>query len=157
MNCITFREDIPSWDSYFMGLAKFASSRSKDPKTQVGACIVNKRHEVLSLGYNGMPFGIPDDDEHWSDEVKHDFVVHAEQNAINIYKGDLLWKILYVTLFPCHKCAQIIIQSGICEIVYEKMKKSSSIKYDSSLKLLKEAGIKVRQYEPVEKSITIKI
>ena len=51
------RTDYISWDEYFMGVAKLASMRSKDPSTQVGACIVDKDNYILSVGYNGFPIG----------------------------------------------------------------------------------------------------
>ena len=51
------REDYISWDEYFMGVAVLSSMRSKDPNTQVGACIVNSEKKIVGVGYNGFPWG----------------------------------------------------------------------------------------------------
>ena len=56
------RTDYISWDEYFMGVAKLAAMRSKDPSTQVGACIVDKDNYILSVGYNGFPIGCDDEE-----------------------------------------------------------------------------------------------
>ena len=55
------REDYITWDQYFMGIAMFSAQRSKDPSTQVGACIVSADNKILSVGYNGMPCNCHDD------------------------------------------------------------------------------------------------
>lgn len=56
------REDYISWDEYFMGIALLSAMRSKDPNTQVGACIVNQNNKIMSVGYNGLPIGCDDND-----------------------------------------------------------------------------------------------
>ena len=56
------RKDYISWDEYFMGLAHLSALRSKDPNTQVGAAIVDENHRVVSVGYNGFPTGVSDDE-----------------------------------------------------------------------------------------------
>lgn len=56
------RKDYISWDEYFMGVAKLSGMRSKDPNTQVGCCIVSQDNKILSMGYNDLPTGCPDDD-----------------------------------------------------------------------------------------------
>ena len=118
------RDDYLSWDEYFMGIALLSAQRSKDSNTQVGACIVNQEHKIVSVGYNGMPTGCNDDDMPWEREgdflnTKYPFVCHAELNAIlNRSAGSLQGCSLYVTLFPCNECAKAIIQSGIREIIY---------------------------------------
>ena len=105
-----------------MGIALLSSERSKDPNTQVGACIVNKQNRIVSVGYNGLPKGYNDDDCPWGnregnlDETKYAYVAHAELNAILNYHGSVDGCSLYVTLFPCNECAKAIIQSGIKEI-----------------------------------------
>ena len=81
------RKDYLSWDEYFMGVAKLAGMRSKDPNTQVGACIVSQNNRILSMGYNGFPNGVSDDEFPWSREgaaleTKYPFVAHGELNAI---------------------------------------------------------------------------
>ena len=111
------REDYISWDEYFMGIAMLAARRSKDPNTQVGACIVSQDNIIISTGYNGMPKGCSDDEYPWEREgaqTKYPFVVHAELNAVlNANGRDLRGSKLYVALFPCNECAKAIIQSGV--------------------------------------------
>ena len=129
------RKDYISWNEYFMGIAKLSAQRSKDPSTQVGACIVNNDNKIIGIGYNGFPIGISDDDLSWSRKgdflnTKYPYVCHAEMNAIlNSIKSTKNCTI-YVTLFPCNECAKFLIQSGIKKIVYlsDKYKDSDSIK-----------------------------
>lgn len=125
------REDYLTWDEYFMGQALEVSLRSKDPSTQVGAVIANSENKQVSIGYNGLPDGMNDDDFHWTSPgeetgdiftTKNPWVVHAERNAILNCKGVKLDDTtLYVTLFPCNECAKSIIQSGIKKVVYLRM------------------------------------
>ena len=109
------RQDYISWDEYFMGVAKLAGMRSKDPGTQVGACIVGQDNKILSMGYNGFPIGCSDDEFPWEREgdtlkTKYPYVTHSELNAILNYRGgSLAGAKLYVTLFPCNECAKAII------------------------------------------------
>ena len=116
------RTNYISWDEYFMGVALLAAKRSKDPNTQVGACIVDKNNIIISTGYNGLPIGCSDDEYSWEregDDTKYQYVVHAELNTIlNATGKSLRGARLYVSLFPCKECAKAIIQSGIKEIVY---------------------------------------
>ena len=118
------RKDYISWDAYFMGLAILSSKRSKDPNTQVGACIVNDEKRIVSVGYNGAPNGINDDnDMKWDrdgdfKDTKYAYVCHSELNSILNSKADLKGCTLYVTLFPCNECAKAIIQAGIKKIIY---------------------------------------
>ena len=118
------RTDYINWDEYFMGIALLTAMRSKDPSSQVGACIVSPENKILSLGYNGMPIGCDDDAMPWEREgdpldTKYMYVCHAELNAIlNSAHNNLKGARVYVTLFPCNECAKAIIQSGISEVVY---------------------------------------
>ena len=118
------REDYISWDEYFMGIAMLSAKRSKDPSTQVGACIVDKDNKIVGIGYNGFPIGCSDDNLPWSrdaensNETKYPYVVHAEANAILNSTKDLHGARIYVDLFPCNECAKLIIQSGIKEVVF---------------------------------------
>lgn len=117
------REDYLSWHEFFMAVAKLAALRSKDPSTQVGACIVNTQNRIESIGYNGFPNGCLDDDLPWqgsSDflDSKYSYVVHAESNTILSAKKDLAGTIMYVSLFPCNECAKLIIQAGIKKVYY---------------------------------------
>ncbi len=142
-----------SWDEYFMGIAYLSSLRSKDPNTKVGACIVDKDHKVVSIGYNGMPRGVDEEKISWNRgeglDSKYLYVCHAEFNAIlNTRDGTALQGCtLYVTLFPCNECTKAIIQTGIKELVYSDNKYKDTITTQASLKMLELAGIKIRQYE----------
>jgi len=142
-----------SWDEYFMGIASFSSLRSKDPVTQVGACIVDEDHKVVSIGYNGMPRGIDESQVSWEKgeglDSKYLYVCHAEFNAIlNTRNGSALdGCTLYVTLFPCNECAKAIIQTGIREVVYAENKYSEATMTLASVKLLDLAGVKMRKYQ----------
>lgn len=158
MNDITL-----NWDEYFMGLAIISSMRSKDTHTKVGACIVNKKNRVVSLGYNGMPNGCSDKEMPWEYgetnlNTKYYYVVHAELNAIiNANIRDLDCCILYTTLFPCCECCKAIIQSGISEVVYYSDKYSDSDSTIASKFMLKKANIKIRKYNSSSKFFTINI
>lgn len=142
-----------NWDEYFMGLAYLSSLRSKDPNTKVGACIVDRDHKVVSIGYNGMPRNINDDDLSWNKgeglDSKYLYVCHAEFNAIlNCRDGTNLKDCtLYVTLFPCNECAKAVIQTGIKEVVYNENKYKDTTGVQASLKMLTLAGIKIRHFE----------
>ena len=144
------RQDVLSWDEYFMGLAHLSAKRSKDPSTQVGCCIINNNKKVVSIGYNGFPCGCSDDIFPWDREgnfcdTKYPYVVHAELNAILNSKVDLNDCTIYVSLFPCNECAKAIIQSGIKTIVYESDKYSDTDSVIASKKMLDSANVKYIQ------------
>lgn len=153
------RTDYINWDEYFMGVAILASKRSKDPNTQVGACIVDKDNIILSTGYNGFPYGCSDDEFPWAREgkdTKYSYVVHAELNAILNSRGkDLKGAKLYVDLFPCNECAKAIIQSGITELVYLYNKYPDSPATLASQRMLTSAGINLRQLKTDVDIITL--
>ena len=153
------REDYISWDEYFMGVAVLAAKRSKDPNTQVGACIVNKSKRILSTGYNGFPYGCSDDTFSWDregEDTKYKYVVHAELNAIlNAHGKSLEGARLYVDLFPCNECAKAIIQSGISEVVYLYDKYADEPETIASKKMLTAAGIRTTQLNLHRDTITI--
>lgn len=148
------RKDYLTWEEYFMGLAYLSSLRSKDPSTQVGACIVSNDNRILSIGYNGAPNGWEDTNFFWDREgdnlkTKYPYVCHAELNAISNYMGnkrDFNNARLYVTLFPCENCTKLIIQNGIKEIVYlsDKYKDTEGVK--ASKIMLDECGVKYKPY-----------
>ncbi|MFW5893435.1 MAG: deoxycytidylate deaminase, partial [Bacillota bacterium] len=152
------RTDYISWDAYFMGVAELSAMRSKDPSTQVGACIVNKKKRIVGIGYNGFPIGIDDDAYPWENEgtfldTKYPYVVHAEPNAILNSTVPLEGATLYVTLFPCHECAKLIIQSGIKEIVFAENKYQEEASVKASMRMLKDAGVSFRQIPPAKVSL----
>lgn len=155
------RKDYISWDEYFMGVALLASMRSKDPSTQVGACIVDNESRILSTGYNGFPSGCSDDEFPWDREgdfgdTKYPFVVHAELNAILNARGkNLTGAKIYVALFPCNECAKAIIQSGIKEVIYLSDKYAATKETLASKRMLSSAGVKLTQLIPNTSSISI--
>ena len=155
------RQDYISWDEYFMGVAILASQRSKDPSTQVGACIIDADKRILSTGYNGFPQGCSDDEFPWNrdesqGETKYQYVVHAELNAIlNASGRNLHGATVFVGLFPCNECAKAIIQSGIKEVVYLSDKYHNTAAMTASRKMLESAGITVRQIKPTKASIVL--
>lgn len=139
------RQNYISWDEYFMGIALLASMRSKDPNTQVGACIVSPENIIISTGYNGLPNGCSDDEFPW-DGQKYPYVVHAELNAILNAGGRVLRGArLYVALFPCNECAKAIIQSGISEILYLSDKYDGTEMNLASKRMLDAAGVRYRR------------
>ena len=155
-----------SWDEYFMGVALLASKRSKDPNTQVGACIVSgdtnihiKENTILSIGYNGLPYGCSDDEFPWDRqgellETKYPYVVHAELNAIlNAQGKSLMGTKIYVALFPCNECAKAIIQSGIKEVIYLSDKYSETDIVKASKKMFESAGGKLTKLNCYSKKI----
>ena len=153
------RTDYISWDEYFMGIAMLAAKRSKDPSTQVGACIVSQDNIIVSTGYNGMPKGCSDDEFPWDrtgEDTKYPYVVHAELNAIlNANGRDLRGSRLYVALFPCNECAKAIIQSGVREVVYLSDKYAGTKENTASKRMLDAAGVKYTRLKAATKSITI--
>jgi len=144
---------IINWDEYFMGIALLSAKRSKDPSTQVGACIVDSDNKVVSIGYNGMPRGVDESKLTWNKgeglDSKYLYVCHAEFNAIlNIRNGSSLKGCkVYVTLFPCNECTKAIIQTGISEIIYLSDKYCGTTENLASKKMLDLAGIKYTKYE----------
>ncbi len=153
------RTDYINWDEYFMGVAMLAARRSKDPNTQVGACIVSADNIIISTGYNGMPKGCSDDDFPWDrtgEETKYPYVVHAELNAIlNANGRDLRGSRVYVALFPCNECAKAIIQSGVSEVVYLSDKYDGTPMNAASKRMLDAAGVKRTQLKTSVKSILL--
>lgn len=145
------RADYISWDEYFMGVALLSAQRSKDPNTQVGACIVNDKNKIVGAGYNGLPIGCSDDEFSWSKEgefldTKYPFVCHAELNAIlNNIGMDLKGCTIYTALFPCNECTKAIIQSGISTVVYLSDKYEQTDSARASKLMLDKAGIAYRK------------
>lgn len=158
------RKDYLTWDEYFMSVAKLSAMRSKDPSTQVGACIASNTNRILSTGYNGAPNGIEDKYFPWDREgeflnTKYAYVCHAEMNCILSYRGDnkdLENARIYVDLFPCNECAKIIIQSGIKEIIYLCDKYADTDGVKASKKMFDACGVKYKQIN-MNKEITIKL
>lgn len=149
-----------------MATASLAALRSKDPRTQVGACIVNREKKVVGIGYNGMPVGCDDDMLPWCRESENDnlletkypYVVHAEMNAIaNKNCADVKGCLLYTTHYPCNECAKLIIQSGINEIVYLHAKNPQTVKTLASQRLFNLTNTITRQFETKHEELIIKL
>ena len=160
------RDGYISWDEYFMGVAKLSGMRSKDPNSQVGACIVSSDNKILSMGYNGFPMGCSDDEFPWGKEhekddpynAKYFYSTHGELNAILNYRGGSLeGSKLYVTLFPCNECAKAIIQSGIKELIYLSDKYHDSHASIASRRMFNMTGVKYRAYEPTGREIRLDV
>lgn len=160
------RSDYINWDEYFMGVAALSARRSKDPSTQVGACIVSADNKILSMGYNGFPRGCSDDDFPWGKEkeaedpynAKYFYATHSELNAILNYRGGSLeGSKMYVTLFPCNECAKAIIQAGIRTLIYAEDKYSESPAVRASKRMLNAAGVRYYAYQPSGREIVLHV
>jgi len=147
------RQDYISWDEYFMGVALLSAKRSKDPSTQVGACIVSDKNKIVGAGYNGLPIGCDDDEFPWEKtgeflDTKYPYICHAELNAIlNNIGMDLKGCKIYTALFPCNECSKAIIQSGITEVIYLSDKYEGNDIFKASKFMLDKASVKYRRVE----------
>ena len=155
------RKNHIKWDEYFMGVAKLSALRSKDPNTQVGACIVSSDNKILSMGYNGLPIGCNDEDFPWNRDgepydSKYFYVAHSELNAILNYRGGSLEGAkLYVSLFPCNECAKAIIQAGIRTVIYEDDKYSGTPSDRAAKRMFDAAGVRYFKYEPSGRKVEL--
>lgn len=144
-----------------MGVALLSGRRSKDPNTQVGACIVNTQNKIVGAGYNGLPIGCSDEDFPWDKtgdflDTKYPYVCHAELNAIlNNIGMNLSGCRIYTALFPCNECSKAIIQSGIREIIYLSDKYDGTDVSKASKSMLNAAGISYRKVEVNRKRIEL--
>jgi len=158
------RTDYISWEEYFMAVAQLSAHRSKDPNTQVGACIVNKNKRIIGIGYNGFPTGCSDDQLPWAREgdlldTKYPYVCHAEMNAITnaANKPDLDGATMYVSLFPCNECAKLIVQVGIKEVVYLQDMYHNLDIFVAARRIFDMAGVVCRQLQPQTRQIKISL
>lgn len=155
------RKGYLSWDEYFMAVALLSGQRSKDPNTQVGACVANDQNKIVGVGYNGFPRGCSDDVLPWAREgdwldTKYPYVCHAELNAVlNSITLDLRRCRLYVALFPCNECTKVIIQAGISEIIYlsDKYQQTDSVR--ASKIMLEKSQTAFRQFVPSRDTVLL--
>lgn len=155
------RTDVISWDEFFMRVAIAAAMRSKDPNTQVGACIAGVDNRILSVGYNGTPSGLDDDSFPWDTTDnpltdKHSYVIHAEANAILNYRGslkDMTDARAYVTLFPCQECAKTLVQAGVREVIYLDDKYHDTMGGQIARAVFDRCGVTYRQIHLSEAAI----
>ncbi|MDR0305166.1 MAG: dCMP deaminase family protein [Chitinispirillales bacterium] len=157
---MTKRNDYISWNEYFMGIALLSAQRSKDPNTQVGACIVNPQNRIVGVGYNGFPRGCSDDEFPWGRDgntldTKYVFVAHAELNAVLNSTEKLTGCKIFATLFPCNECAKIIIQSGINEVIYLNDKYGETDSIRASKRMFDASNVKYALLKPDRKLITV--
>lgn len=146
------------WNAMFMGVALLASARSKDKRTRNGACIVTPEQRIIGVGYNGLPRGCDDSDPvYWSDDdgdafnSRHSYVVHAEINAIlNCVVLPLRGATIFTTQFPCPKCAQAIIQSGIASVVYLREKPHHVQENAAARKMFEASDVACQPMEAVD-------
>lgn len=155
------RQGYISWDEYFMGVALLSAKRSKDPSTQVGACIVNNQNKIVGAGYNGLPMGCDDDEFPWEKhgdflDTKYPYICHAELNAIlNNIGMDLKGCKIYTALFPCNECSKAIIQSGISEVIYLSDKYEGNDVFKASKIMLDKAGVQYRKVKTDLNDLTL--
>ena len=149
------REDYISWDEYFAGIARLTAMRSKDPSTQVGSVLVSKDNRILSVGYNGTPARVHDEEMNWNRECdwlhsKYPVVVHSEHNAIANYRGsqrDLAGSRLYVDLFPCSSCAKLVVTAGVEEVIYRSDKYAGTEDNLAARRIFDMCGVTCRQLD----------
>lgn len=144
----------PSWDEYFMMIAKLVGIMATCPKLHVGTVIVRNRR-ILTTGFNGAPAGLP----HCTQAGCLTFegegtacrrVVHSEHNAILQDSNNLAGATLYTSYLPCHDCMKAIVSAKIKEIVYEQEYKKYKEKYEASMELAKDASIHLRKIDAVD-------
>jgi len=155
------RANYLSWDEYFMGIAILSAQRSKDPNTQVGACIVDQNKKIVGIGYNGFPKGCSDDELPWDREgafldTKYPYVCHAELNAVvNSISGNLNGCSIYIPMFSCNECAKIIIQSGIKKVYYLSDKYAETDGVKAARKMFDMAGVKYEKLKITSEPVLI--
>lgn len=142
-------------DDYFLAICDLVAQRSKDPSTQVGAVLV-RDGDILTTGYNGFPSGVIEDAKRWERPTKYGYVVHAEENVVLRAARlgvSIIGATLYTSLAPCVKCARLLANSGIDEIVFNKTKTDAFPRGDQhELRLgrdiLSESCVAVRGHVP---------
>ena len=136
---------MADWDKRFLELADHVAQWSKDPRTKVGAVIVDEKKRVVSVGYNGFPRGVDDDSARYEDrQTKHLFVAHAERNALDNAPLMVDNCTLYVPLVPCNECAKSIIQKGITRVVsYTPERDGAGFNWHITTTMFIEAGVEL--------------
>ena len=141
----------PSWDEYFLEIAKVVATRSTCDRAHVGA-VIAKNKVILSTGYNGAPRGLAH-----CDDVGHEIVgghcirtIHAEANAIAQAARNgatIEGATMYLTISPCYDCFKMMINSGIREVIYKDFYMSRYGLSRAVLVLSKKAGVKIIAYK----------
>lgn len=141
------------WHSWFIGLAKYVASASKDPSTKVGAVIIDDDRRIVSCGYNGLPRGVEDSFERLTNrDLKYKMIVHAERNALLFARGSVKGCTLYTyPMMPCATCCSMVIQAGITKVIAPA---SDNPRWQEDMKmsmeLFAEAGVEVILLKPEE-------
>jgi dCMP deaminase len=137
-----------NWDNRFLDMAKLVSTWSKDPSTKVGAVIVDPSNRLVSVGYNGFPKDITDNERLLDRGKKYDIIVHAEVNSILFSNKTLKGCTMYTWPFqPCPRCAGLIIQSGIRRVVSVDNKNPRWVEdFVTAKQLLLEASVRLDIY-----------
>ena len=137
------------WDRWFLGMAEYISTASKDPSTKIGAVIVDSDRRIVSTGYNGFAKGVEDKEELLLDrEKKYKLIVHGEMNAIVFAQRSLKGCTLYTTpLLPCASCSSVVIQSGIKRVVsWQNFNDRWAESIELSKSMFKEANVSFAEY-----------
>lgn len=134
------------WDAWFIDLARYVSTASKDPSTKVGAVVVDDYKRIISIGYNGFPRGVSDSEDRYNDkELKLSIVLHAEENAILFANRSLIGTTIYLwPMLSCPLCTSKIIQVGISNVVHATLQERPY--HTLARELYQEAGVKVTGY-----------
>ena len=139
---------MSKWSQRFLDLAEHIAEWSHDPRTKVGAVIVDDQKRVVSMGYNGFPRGIKDSEERYNDRsTKHLFVCHAERNALDNAPHSVEGCTMYVPLLPCNECAKSIIQNGISKVISYKTNREDTFYWDITRTMFQEAGVLLYEAE----------
>ena len=143
------RRETEWWDMWFLGLAKYVATASKDPSTKVGAVIVDSDNRVVSIGYNGFPKGIKDDSRLECRDQKYKIVTHAEIKSLLFAKTSVTGCSVYTYPFmPCPSCAGAIIQSGIKRVVsFSSDNPRWAEDFEVSNSMFNEAGVEFYEYQ----------
>ena len=148
---------VCSWDIFYLNMARFVSTKSKDPSTQTGAVIVRPDRSVCSVGFNGFPRGMKDDPALYADrENKYSRIVHCEMNALLLSHDEQVKDYtLYTWPFSsCDRCAVHLIQAGIQRFVFPALTTEKASRWGDSLALaqdyMREAGCEVVEVQPLK-------
>jgi len=147
----TLEDDVKNsvkWDLRFLKLADHISSWSKDPSTKTGAVIVNDLKHIVSVGYNGFPRGMFDDEEKYKDrETKLKYICHADVNAVYNAYTSVMGCTIYLTHPPCNECQKTIVQSGIKKTIFWKPSNDWILRWGNRLEVFDECGMIVNSFD----------
>jgi dCMP deaminase len=142
------------WQGVYGKLALTIAGASKDPSTKVGAVIYRTDKSIASMGFNGLPSGMPDDPailENREEKIKH--MKHAEHNALDFISldEDMYNYGIVTTFLPCIDCATRIMRAGIKTVYYMKASREAELRWADSFakthQLFKAAGIKAYEID----------